>query len=133
VELRWLGDHRLDRFVLAAPTAAPPIESLQLVSATHSVLGDVKSLLTTADSAYAVLDVGETIDLVFEAPDAPPIGTRRYLFDSKGYYLLFEGKTGSERPSLLATCHIVFFCDPRRRIRESTRFASAMSYRRRRA
>jgi hypothetical protein len=98
VELRWLGDHRLDRFVLAAPAEAPPVEPLQLVSATHSVLGDVKALLTTADSAYAVLDVGETIDLVFEAPDAPPNGTRRYLFDASGYYLLFEGKTGSERP-----------------------------------
>jgi hypothetical protein len=38
------------------------------------------------------LDVGETIDLVFGAPQGEPDGGRHYILQTAGYYLLFAGK-----------------------------------------
>jgi len=94
LQLTWLGDHALDRCFLSLPVAAPPLDTLPLVAATHSVTGSVVGLVADADSSCATLDVGETIDLVFGAPTEPAMGTRQYIFVSKGYYFLYAGKSG---------------------------------------
>lgn len=96
VQFTWIGEHDLDRTIFSVPIAAPPIDTLPFVSATHTLHGDVAPLLANADSSYAPLDVGETIDLAFGPPSSPVTGVRRYVFVSKGYYLLHAGKRHSE-------------------------------------
>jgi hypothetical protein len=100
IALRWLGDHKLDRFILAERADVVEPDTLDLLVAEHAVYGDVSDLLSAADSAYVTVDVDEMVSLEFAAPSSPPTGLRRYALITNGYYLLLAGKL---RPDSLSS------------------------------
>jgi hypothetical protein len=60
---------------------------LPLVSASHSLNGDVTGLLSAEDQSYATLEPGEEIDLNFASMAEPPSGkVRSFILISKGRY-----------------------------------------------
>ena len=84
VRLLWKEPHRLDFVGLdTTPQATTSIKSGVLVSATHSVKGDVTSSLRYSDDNYAELLPGEGIELGFILP--------RQTMEARDYIIMFEG------------------------------------------
>ena len=86
VRLYWILPHRLD-FVGLDTTIQDDYELryANLVSATHSIQGDVKALLTENDNIYAELTPGQQIQLAFTLPNNSR-EARTYILYTRGHY-----------------------------------------------
>jgi hypothetical protein len=91
VRLLWTAPHRLDYVGLdTADSEDYAATTAQLVSAFHSVEGNVLSELNSSDDSYAELVPGQQILLAFSLPNTEPDKTRTFIFYSEGHYFTIE-------------------------------------------
>jgi hypothetical protein len=87
VRLLWTSPHNIDYIGLdtTPQDAITEIHAL-LVSATHSVQGDVTLRLLLNDNFYTELLPQEQIQLKFILPNKPQNKTRTFIFFTNGHY-----------------------------------------------
>lgn len=88
VRLLWREPHRLDFVGLdTSPQARTSVKQGFLVSATHSVKGDVTSSIRHSDDRYAELVPGQSIELNFILP-RQTMEVRDYVIMLEGHYFI---------------------------------------------
>ncbi len=86
VRLYWTSPHRLDYVGLdTSPQEKVELHQAQLISATHSVEGNVKPLLKENDGNYAELTPNQQITLTFLLPNNQN-EERTFIFYIEGHY-----------------------------------------------
>jgi len=91
VRLRWPQEHKLDYIALDTSAQVPlKVTKLPLLSARHSRLGDVRSLLSKSDNQYAVTLLDDTIDLTFSAFKAARGKSSTFILQTEGNYMADE-------------------------------------------
>lgn len=91
VRVVFVGRHKLRSISRIIPTKAVVPHDVEMLSARHSRLGDVHSVVQGADATTAMLAPGDTIALEFAASPVPEGLVR-------DYFLLSRGKYSSSRP-----------------------------------
>ncbi len=93
-KLAWHQKASLD-YINFALRVSPnyDIKNLSLLSAMHSITGDVISKLNRKDSIYSILEPGQSINLAFEGLLPPPIKyTRTFILVTQGRYEKIGGQ-----------------------------------------
>jgi len=86
IRLYFTANHKLDFVGLdTSPQATMNMQLGQLISAIHSVSGDVTASLLYSDSTYAELLPEECIELNFTLPQQT-VEVRTYIFIVEGHY-----------------------------------------------
>jgi hypothetical protein len=86
VRLYFTANHKIDFVGLdTSPQATIHIHEGQLISAIHSVDGDVTPLLLYSDDTYAELVPEQQIELKFTLP-TQTMETRDYIIITEGHY-----------------------------------------------
>lgn len=95
----------LDYLTIAKNIKTAKVKSLDLLSANHSISGDVKAMLTGIDQNYAETIPGDIIDLEFQKGNTPAEKTA-YILKSVGRYetdttLIMNKPTGIAEENLI--------------------------------
>lgn len=86
VRLYFTANHKIDFVGLdTSPQATSHVQEGDLVSAIHSVDGDVTASLLHSDDTYAELVPGQEIELTFTLPPQT-METRDYIITTEGHY-----------------------------------------------
>jgi serine protease AprX len=86
IRLYFTANHRIDYVGLdTSPQATISVYEGELISATHSITGDVKTSLLYSDDIYAEMVPGESIDLTFTLQQ-PTMEARDYIIILDGHY-----------------------------------------------
>jgi hypothetical protein len=92
---RWTSTYYTDKVSLYLPSKEPwSRKDLDLVSANHTIDGNILSLVTASDDQTASLVPGQTIELAFDAGEIEPPQpgyVREFVFSAKGYYTTYSG------------------------------------------
>ncbi len=106
--LAFVGQHKL-RFVgrLALSSPSPKVQSLDLLSARHSRLGDVSFAIASFGARTTALVPGDTLRLEFGATPTLPGQVRDWFLVSRGVYTsaappIGSGQTGRPAPTAFA-------------------------------
>ncbi len=91
IEITWQQKANVDFTELSHKLDLPYTTYVcDLTLAEHSQLGDVIELLSEADGSVSVLNPGEYVDLVFDAPPLAEGKKRSFVFVSRGRYERIE-------------------------------------------
>jgi hypothetical protein len=107
IDIDWKQNGEVDYTELSDQVAEPfTMQQAELVSAEHSVYGDVTEQLRIWDEGYAELSPGQWISLAFNAPQLTEGMERSFVFVSRGRYerleqtpSLFKGSPSSTATS----------------------------------
>ncbi len=106
--LTFVGQHKL-RFVgrLALSSQSPKVQSLDLLSARHSQLGDVRFAIASFGAGTTALVPGDTLTLEFATTPALPGQVRDWFLVTRGVYTsaappIGSGPTGRPAPPAFA-------------------------------
>ncbi len=89
IRLRWTAVHKLDFIGLdTGPAHKFSVQELPLVSASHSTLGNVLSMLAYSDDVYCELAPGESIQLFFRPIHSYGARVEHVLIIEGRYYSL---------------------------------------------
>ncbi len=93
MRLRWTAEHSIDDVGFVWLTSEPLIfDTLAMLSASHSTLGDVSAWLMEEDESKVELLPNEKITLEFEAPPLAPGLERDFLLMTTGLYSTYIEK-----------------------------------------
>lgn len=94
IRYRWNHSYLTDQIALVTTEKlSNPIQHLNMIKATHSRLGDIKSKLAMADNTSAELLPNDTISLVFEALPKDLAKEREFALITKGRYTTYAAST----------------------------------------
>src|SRR5262249_48931439 len=86
VRVVFVGRHKLYYVGRVIPTGAVTPQTLVLLAAQHSRLGDVRAAVASAGDAVTALLPGDTLGLEFAAPQVPAGQVRDFFLLSRGVY-----------------------------------------------
>lgn len=110
VIITWFRDYNL-KYLFVAPVSFTgyTVSEIPLVSAIHTVEGEVAPKLATIDGIYANIDSISMITLAFSSISAPQSGMLRdYVFETTGRYEETSNSEGGDSPMLLRNNNIPY-------------------------